>query len=258
MRRAALVLLLASATPLRGQDVVEPPVPALLEPVFLLSTSRIVDADAFRGDGAILGTTREIAIRDQSLTASDQVFVPQLLRGRSLSLGDMVQFYRIGRRINDPHSGERLGRLLVPTGIGSVDSLTGSLARVRVTHAFHPILIGDFARPVAEADTLVSLLPARMEGLEGHVVALQEEKAIVPPFDRVLLRTELSDRLGPGEVVLVYRQGAVESGRRLPDVLIARAMVVRVEGPLAAAVLFEAYRSDLVPGDRFRRVAHEP
>jgi hypothetical protein len=251
-----LILIGFAAAPAAAQDVVTPPIPALLEPTFLLSTGRIVDADQHRGDAAIVGTTRELAIRDQSLTTPDLVFVPRELRGRLLVPGDLVQFYRIERVVLDPWSGERLGRLLSPTGIGTVESLAADVARVRITHAFLPILIGDYARPVEEPDTLASWTSATARAgshVEGPVVAFQDDKAIVPPFDRIFLRTSETHALVPGEVVLVDRPGAVVDGRQLPDVAIGRAMVVLVEGRVATAVLYETYRSDLVPGDRFRR-----
>jgi hypothetical protein len=251
--RAVFLGLLMWAVPVTAQEV-EPPIPALLEPTFLLSTARIVSPDEYRGEGAILGTTREIAIRDQSLTASDQVFVPHPLRGQTLQIGDVIQFYQIDRRINDPLTGGRLGSLLLPTGIGVLDSLTGDVARVRVTHAFRPILIGDFARAVLESDTLVVASGTGISPAEGHVVAFQEEKAIVPPFDRLFVRTGEPAALSPGEVVSIYRPGREEAGGDMPDVPIGRGMVIRVEGEIAAVVLFEVVRSDAAPGDLFRRV----
>ena len=73
----------------------------------------------------------------------------------------------------------------------------------------------------------------------------------MPPFDRIFLRTPTPLALAPGQVVLLYRPGPVVDDRRLPDVAIGRAMIVRVEDRMAVAVLYETYRSDLVPGDRF-------
>lgn len=258
IRRAVLIAGVLAASPAAAQERVGAPIPALLDPTFLLSTARIVDPDAFRGDGAILGATREVSIAELSLTAADRVFVPQPLRGRLLAIGDLVQLYRFDRRINDPRTGERLGRLLLPTGIGRVDSLAGPTARLRVTHAFRPILIGDFARPVGETDTLLPLLVSRIATTGGYVVATEEEKAIVAPFDRLLLRLAPVGTLDPGDIVLVYRAGPVAAGRRLPDIPIGRAMLIRAEGDLAAAVLYEVYRSDLVPGDPFRPLSGPP
>jgi hypothetical protein len=252
--KSLILLGLLWSAPALGQEVLEPPIPALLEPSFLLSTARIVASEEFRGDGTILGAVREMAIRDQSLTASDQVFVPHPLRGQVLQIGDAIQFYRLERRINDPVTSERLGWLLIPTGIGNVDSLTGQVARARVTHAFHPILVGDYARAVLESDTLVAAFIPGVAPAEGHVVALQQEKAIVPPFDRFLVRTGEPGTLVPGEVVRIYRPGPVEAGRSLGDVVIGHAMVIRAEGDIAAVVLFDLIRSDLAPGDLFRRV----
>lgn len=247
----AAALVAAGAAPAQAQQ--GPPVPALLEPTFLLATPRIVDGDDFRGEGEILGSTRELAIRDQSLTAPDRVFVPRTLRGRLLAPGDVVQFYRIERVLTDPWTGERLGRLFRPTGIGSVDSIAADVARVRITHGFHPVQVGDYARAVEQADTLVTVRSGPAPGVaEGPVVASPDDQAILPPFERIFLRTAHPHELSPGDVVAIDRPGEVVNGARLPDVSIARAMVVRVEGRIVAAVITEMARSDLVPGDRFR------
>jgi hypothetical protein len=255
MRRVLLPLgwlLVATAAAASGQDVL-PPVPALLEPTFLLTTPRIVDEDVADEHEIILGTTRELAIQDQSLTSPDQVFVPPVLSGRALGLGDVIQFYRLERRLSDPWSGEPLGRLMRPTGIGVVDSLAAETARVRLTHGFQPVLIGDFARPVEESDTLVTRTASPSAFAEGPMVGSPDDQAILPPFDTIFVRSGEREELAPGDVILLDRPGPEVDGRRLPDVPIARAMVVRVDGRLAAAVLIETFRSDLTPGDRFRR-----
>ncbi len=259
MRRALLpllVLLLAGGATAAAQNVVVPPIPALLEPTFLLATPRIVDAGSIDARDVILGTTRELAIQDQSLTAPDRVFVRADLGGRSLKLGEVIQFYRVERVLSDPWTGEPLGNVMRPTGIGVVDSMAGETVRAQLTHGFHPVLIGDYARPVEEADTLVTTrLASGSVVVEGPVAGFPDDQAILPPFDAIFVRSTAPFDLAPGDVILLDRPGAEVDGRRLPDVPIGRAMIVRVDGRLAAAVLYETIRSDLTPGDRFRREA---
>ena len=106
----------------------------------------------------------------------------------------------------------------------------------------HVRLAGGGSAPLAPAPATAS----------GRIVAFQEEKAIQAPYDRLFLRPEPAGGLAPGQVVDLYRPGEVRDGTRLPDEEIGRALVVRVDGELAAAVLFELSRSDLAVGDRFR------
>jgi len=244
--------ILAGGEPLNAQ--VDPPVPALLEADYLLSVGEVVDPGRWQDAEMVVGASGETMVTDRSQTQFDLLYVPRVVEGRSLSPGDVVQFFRLERRIDDPTTREPLGTLLLPTGVGRVDSLAGETARVRVTDAFHAIVVGDRVRIVTDA-LGGPAGPVAAGGTGGKVVAFQEEKAIHPPFDRLFLRPEVAGWASPGQVVELYRPGPVRGGVRLPDVVLGRAMVVRAEGAIAAAVTYELERPDLAPGDLFRPVS---
>jgi hypothetical protein len=246
----SLVLALASAGSIRAQA--GPPVQALLEPEYLFSVGEVVDAARWRSAGAVVGAAGETMVTDRSQTQYDLVHVPRVVDGRSLVTGDLVQFFRLERRIDDPVTGEPLGTLLLPTGVGRVESLDGETAGVRVTDAFHAIVVGDLVRVVTEAND--APVAGFAGDARGRVVAFQDEKAIYPPFEKIFLRPEVAGSTAPGQVVELYRPGPVRDGVQLPDLVLGRAMVVRAEGGIAAAVTYELERPDLAPGDRFRPV----
>ena len=246
-----LALALAGASSIRAQDA--PPVQALLEPEYLLSVGEVVDAERWRNAEAVVGAAGETMVTDRSQTQFDLVHVPRVVEGRSLVTGDMVQLFRLERRIDDPVTGEPLGTLLLPTGVGRVESLDGETAGVRITDAFHAIVVGDLVRIVTEANAAPGAGFAGEAG--GRVVAFQEEKAIHPPFDKVFLRPEVAGSTAPGQVVELYRPGPVRDGVQLPDLVLGRALVVRGGVGIAAAVTYELERPDLAPGDRYRPVA---
>ena len=247
-----LALILSCAGSVRAQA--EPPVQALLEPEYLLSVGEVVDAARWRNAETVVGAAGETLVTDRSQTQFDLVHVPRVVEDRSLETGDLVQFFRLERRIDDPVTGEALGTLLVPTGIGRVELLDGETAGVRVTDAYHAIVVGDRVRFVGEAD-VEPRVAGFAGGTGGRVVAFQEEKAIHPPFDKLFLRPEVAGSMAPGQVVELYRPGPVRAGVQVPDLVLGRAMVVRGEGGIAAAVTYEAERPDLAPGDLYRPVA---
>lgn len=256
-RVAVLPVLVAGMTQVGVESLsaqIDPPVPALMEANFLLSVGEIVDAARWQDAERVVGSTGETKISESSQTQYDLLYVPRVVEGRSLSPGDMVQFFRLDRRIEDPATNELLGSLLLPTGIGLVDSLAGETARVRVTDAFYPILMGDLVRVVTEGGgtwpTAVSIVGAP----GGRIAAFQVEKAIHAPFDELFLRPEIAGSTSPGQVVELYRPGEVRGGVRLPDTILGKAMVVRAEGPVASAVTYELERADLGPGDHYRPV----
>lgn len=246
-----LALALASAGSVRAQA--EAPVEALLEPEYLLSVGEVVDPARWRDAEAVVGAAGETMVTDRSQTQFDVVHVPRVIEGRSLVTGDLVQFFRLERRIDDPVTGEALGTLLLPTGVGRVESLDGETAGVRVTDAFHAIVIGDRVRVVTEGDE--ARVAEFAGGAGGRIVAFQEEKAIHPPFDKLFLRPEVTGSTAPGQVIELYRPGPVRDGVQLPDLVLGKAMVVRGGGGIGAAVTYELERPDLAPGDLYRPVA---
>lgn len=248
-----LVLALAGVGSSRAQD--EAPVQALLEPEYLLSVGEVVDAARWNNAPAVVGAVGETMVTDRSQTQFDLVHVPRVVEGRSLVTGDLVQFFRLERRIDDPVTGEALGTLLLPTGVGRVESLDGETATVRVTDAFHAIVVGDYVRVVPET-AVATRVAGLAGGPGGKIVAFQDEKAIHPPFDKLFLRPEVGGSTAPGQVVELYRPGPVRDGVQLPDLVLGRAMVVREGGAIVAAVTYELERPDLAPGDLYRVLAH--
>ena len=242
-----LVAILSLASRARAQDALPT---QLLEPDYLLSVGEIVDRGTWRDVETVVGAEGETRVIYSTQTQYDLLHVPRIVAGRALAPGDRLQFFRLERRIADPATREPLGTLLLPTGLGTVDSLAGETVRVRVTDAFHPIVVGDRIRLVTATEPVVA--GAGASSSEGRIVAFQEEKAIQSPFDRMFLRPEAAGGLAPGQVVELYRPGERRGDVQLPDEVVGKAMIVRVDGVLAAAVTFELERADLAVGDLFR------
>lgn len=257
---AALALAVSLAGPgiasLRGQT--EVPLPALLEQEFLLSVGEIVDPARWRDAETVLGTAGGEIVAEHSLTVFDLLYVPAVVEGRALAPGDRIQLFRLDRPIEDPETGEWLGDLLVPTGVARVEDIEGEVARVRVTDAFHEILVGDRVRFVDGLEGGGSGATAVAGSGGGRIVAFQEEKAIHPTFDKLFLRPEVAGALAAGQVVELFRPGRVRDGTRLPDRVLGKAMVVRSHGPLAEAVTFELEGAELEPGDLYRAAPSDP
>jgi hypothetical protein len=249
-------LAIAGAGPAAAQTGA--PLSALLEADYLLSVGEVVDAARWRESESVVGAAADTMVTERSQTQFDQLYVPRVVEGRTLMPGDMLQFFRLDRRIDDPTTREPLGTLLLPTGVGRVDSLAGETAAVRVTQAFHPILLGDYVRLAGEANGSPQGAGAVVGSSTGTVVAFQEEKAIHPPFDKLFLRPAAGAPVAPGQVVELYRPGPVRDGVRLPDLILGKAMVVRAGGGVAGAVSFELEQADLAPGDLYRALPPDP
>lgn len=249
---SAVVLMLPAAAAAQEEAGADEAVASFGEPRFLLSVGAIVAPDEIDREARVLGTERESAIREQSLTPPDRVHVPRVIDERSLGIGQRLQLYRTGETILDPADGTPLGLLRVPTGIGEVDTVAGEVATVRLTRAFRPVQVGDYVRTVGPADTLPPVASGeRLRPVEGRVVAFQEEKAIHPPFDILFLRDD-ERALEAGDVVLLFRPGPRSEGVELPEVRVAVAVVVR-PGRVPAAILTRTFRSDVGVGDLYRR-----
>ncbi len=256
------LVALVTVAPARAQEpdlFPGPDLRAVAEPAFLLSLPWLEPPGTDLDEARVLGAEREGVTSDRSLTTWDRVFLPLVVGGRRLVPGDAVQFYRVGHAAEDPETRERLGRVAVPSAVAVVDSLAGDVSRALVTDAFAPVLVGDLARTVTEADSTWAPAPdPRPIGAEGLVVAFQVEKATVPPLDRLFVRRTAGPPPAPGDRLLLYRPGPIREGRRLPDLVMGWALVVRTQGDVALAVLIEADRSDLSVGDLFREVSPDP
>lgn len=233
-----------------------PDLRAVGEPAFLLSLGWLAPTREDAGAAVILGSVGEGHTPDKSLTRFDRIFLPPVVEGRRMGVGEVIQLYRLEGIVTDPTTDERLGVLAVPTGVARVDSLAGEVVRATITDAFGPVLLGDRARPVAETDTLWAA-PASVSpiGAEGVVVVFQTPKAIVPPYDRVFIRRREGPVLAPGDRVWFYRPGPIREGFQLPELEIGRGVVVRTQGDVAVAILLDVRRADLMAGDRFREEA---
>lgn len=257
-RRRSLVLAVSGlclAAPLAAQESTEAPVPALLKPHVLVSVGRIVDG-SFDAP-VVLGSEKEGAIEDRSLTVFDRIYVPVVIEGRALAAGDRVRTFRLEERVVDPAVGMPVGRILVPTGVAVVDSLAGEVAVATIERAFAAVELGDGVERLDSADTL-AVDGGSVAGVTGYALAFQKVGGLHPPYDVAFLRMPSAGALGPGATVELYRAGETRAGRRLPDIRVARAMVVRVHGDVAAAIVYDLRRSDLAPGIPFRSVDPEP
>lgn len=253
-RRAAGIVLLGLivATPAAAQEATAPPVPALLRPDALLSVGRLVDPDL--DPPLVLGSEKEGTIRDRSLTVFDRVYVPLVVDGRPLEPGDRLRTFRLRHRVVDPVTGAPAGRVLDPTGVVVVDSLAREVAVARIEHAFGAVQVGDGIEAVSPADTMaLESVPAR-SGVEGYVLGFQAAKELHPTYDVAFLRLGSPAALAPGATVHVVAPRETLDGREGPQVLVGRAMVVRVHGDVAAAMLYRVRRSDLRSGLIFRSV----
>lgn len=256
-RIAGLALLAVGAASVPGwAQGVDPaplsPISSLSEPSFLLSVGWIAPSGEGGETLRVLGSSREGDIEDRSLTTFDRLFLPPTVDGRRLAPGDAVQLYRLGRDVVDPVDDALLGTVASPTGVAVVDRLAEGLAVAVIVEAFAPVGIGDRIRAVTETDTTWAPGAGPPGGAEGHVVAFQVGKAILAPYDVLFVRRTAGPPSVAGDRIELYRSPAGPRGDRLPDVRLGTAVVVRVRGDLAAAVLIRPLRSDLTPGDRFR------
>ncbi|MDX1660801.1 MAG: hypothetical protein R3326_03330 [Gemmatimonadota bacterium] len=255
--RALLALVVAAGcvAPARAQEPVEVPVPALLAPEVLLSVGRLVEGEL--DPPVVLGSAKEGTVEERSLTVYDRIYVPRIVDGRPLAVDDRIRTFRIRRQVIDPVLGVPIGRVLAPTGTAVVDSLAGDVAVARIDEAFAPVLIGDGLERLSPADT-TALRAGSIAGVTGYVIAFQGEEELHPPYDIGFLRLPSPNAVGPGAAVEVFEPGQERAGRTLPAERIGRAMVVRVDGDVAAAIFYDLRRSDLDPGDPFRTVVPEP
>ncbi len=181
----------------------------------------------------------------------------------SFEKGDVLLTYRKVRKVYHPKTGRYLGNLIVVLGRLDVRGVEGGIATARVTKSYHAIYGED---PVALIDVLdLPLLdPSSGEGLDlqGYVVDIRQDKALIAQYDVVYIDRGVQDGIGRGSAFKVVREGKRTSlfsagrGVRLPSRTIGELEVIMVTEKTATAKIRKSSEA-IQRGDRIEILSNQ-
>ncbi|MFW6092389.1 MAG: LysM peptidoglycan-binding domain-containing protein [Pseudomonadota bacterium] len=178
------------------------------------------------------------------LGAGDRLYV----RGR-LQDGESFSIVRKGPLYVDPETDEVLGREATYIGAGDAAAQEGDIATLSVTRTREEVQVGDRILPTEERRLETTFFPSPPEGqVDGQIISVFGGVTQVGQFDVVALNRGEREGLEPGNVLAIYKRGAVARDRianesiRLPSERAGLLMIFRTFRKLSYALVLESER----------------
>ncbi|GAA5193954.1 LysM domain-containing protein [Ferrimonas gelatinilytica] len=134
----------------------------------------------------------------------------------SLPIGSRYGIYAPGRPLQDPQTGEMLGREARLSATGQVIE-SGSISKLQVLSSRSEIIPGQRLKPISDE----TLLPGHFtphpapEGLEGQIIASDDNAREIGPLQVAIINKGSEDGAAPGQVYAIHQPGVevLKSGR---------------------------------------------
>ncbi len=174
----------------------------------------------------------------------DRVYV----RGALLD-NESYSFVRKGPMYRDPDSNELLGQEATYIGLGRSVAREADIATMVVSSSREEIQIGDRVMPTEERAVESTFFPSAPSGtVDGEIIAVTSGVTQVGQFDVVVIDRGERDGLITGNVLAIYKRGALAHDRianetiRLPSERAGLMMVFRVFEKLSYALVLATER----------------
>ena len=210
------------------------------------------------GSGRILQHVAMTNIRsklgEQALLLNDEVYIAAP-KAQAPAAGDRYLVYALGTRL------EKLGQLIVPTGIVRIESAeSGTAPRARLIRQFGRVLAGQYLLPLDSETGTTGERPSAVEAPPSATVVWIPEEPVLPSLQRYVV-LDASARAGVrvgDQFTLVRPREAQPGGLPLPEEEIAVAQVVRVTPYAATAIVVSQQHPAIRRGTRARVSAKMP
>ena len=178
------------------------------------------------------------------LGASDRLYV----RG-AMPESESYSFVRKGELYRDPKTNEALGLEATYIGLGQVVGREGDITTFFVSSTREEVHISDRVLPTEEREVDSTFFPSAPAGeVDGQVIAVFGGVTQVGQFDVVVLNRGEREGLATGNVLAIYKRGALAKDRvanetvRLPSERAGLLMVFRVFEKLSYALVLATER----------------
>jgi hypothetical protein len=168
--------------------------------------------------------------------------------------GDLFSIMRVGRRVEHPHAGGYLGRIVHVLGILRATAVEENSFRGLVEACYEPMRVGDIVTPFEETEILVGKKPVpTRRTLEGTIVAkLTDDKKLLPS-DVVFIDKGKGDQIHAGDLFEIYREGKGKKGVLEPSTIVGELQVLGVKDETSSAIMRSIdNRLDLKVGELIR------
>ncbi|OQY19657.1 MAG: hypothetical protein B6I36_03495 [Desulfobacteraceae bacterium 4572_35.1] len=208
--------------------------------------SSFISTEALNSAGHIVDTIDNRLM----MTENDTCFV-QVNAGSTV--GTEYDIFSIGNTVKHPKTGKTLGQQISWRGKLFITQAHEQVYSGIISKAVGEIVRGDILLPAAEQNTTITLKRASQQ-IEGCIIAAHPEKIAFAQYDLFYIDRGSNDGLEVGNMLTIVRpREATELVKQdrnivLPDTLLGRALTVKTEPNISAALILKAsqaiYRGD--------------
>ncbi len=208
-----------------------------------LNRNRVVDEEEFEAAPYVVAGQQKRLIS----AAGDRIYA----RGPLIENIPNYNIYRLGKPYVDPVSKEVLGFEALSIGGVRLAAKSPEVSTMKVLRTSEEVRIGDRLLPSEERSIDSTFFPSAPdnENIEGVVVALDQGLTHAGSMDVVVVNLGERDDVESGDVLAIYKAGAVIKDRigggkvQLPEEKVGLVMIFRTFDKLSYALILEAEES---------------
>ncbi len=186
------------------------------------------------------------------MTENDTAFVQMQ---EAASVGDTYDIFSVGKVVKHPQTGEKIGNQITWRGKLLLSQAHEQVYSGTITTAVGEIVRGDILLPATEYENTVVLKRAAQQ-VDACIIAAHPEKIAFAQYDIFYIDQGSDDGIEVGNMLTIVRPrdpselALQDRDIVLPDTLLGRALVVKSEPNVAAALILKSsepvYRGDYV------------
>lgn len=235
-----------------GADAATPEEPPIPQEEITLKVQG--DLNSFISNAALTSAGRIVDTVDNRImmTENDTAFVQMQ---EPSSVGDLYDIFSVGKVITHPQTGKDIGRQITWRGKLLLSQAHEQVYTGTITKAVGEIVRGDILLPATDPNTTIALKRAQ-QPVDACIIAAHPEKIAFAQYDIFYIDRGADDGVEVGNMLTIVRPrdasklALQDRDVVLPDTLLGRALVVKTEPAISAAIILKAsepvYRGDSV------------
>ena len=168
----------------------------------------------------------------------------------TLETGDRLTLFRNVRKVYHPKTRKYMGDLIKILGVAEITQSSEQVKKARIVTSYDYIARGDSALPYQSFEWVLSLAEqsvsenheqGRLDGLEGYIVDIKDERIASAQYDIVYIDRGLADGVKTGDHFVILREGdKVARGVNLPRRIIGRLEILMAQDVTATAQVIQS------------------
>lgn len=202
----------------------------------------------------VLGAAGRATLRNLTASSSARQFEQVSIQapvGANYHVGDSLLVAEVGREVPE------WGRVVRPTGIVQVTSVSGRDVMAQVLTLFARVADGQVAMPVEPFNDMGTRVPLPVEnGTRGTIIASRDAHVMAQSLSQVFVNLGRADGITTGDVFEVLREST--GGGAMPPQQIGLLRVVHVRDHSATAIVAKVNNLGIDPGATVRLIRKMP